>query len=68
MLAVVLKAQHEPQWPCFLMGLTLVDVVGPFVTLLLQISAGAIIYIGLTWVFSKEDIKELINLFRKKAL
>lgn len=53
---------------CFLMGLTLVDVVGPFVTLLLQISAGAIIYIGLTWVFSKEDIKELINLFRKKAL
>lgn len=52
---------------CFSLGLYLTNIVSLWMVLVIQISIGALVYVGLTWLISRKDLQELLHLFRKKS-
>lgn len=50
---------------CLLIG-HYIDLVHPLITLAIQVIAGALIYLGLIWIFSRGYLKELVEMFRGK--
>ncbi|GFD90321.1 lipopolysaccharide biosynthesis protein [Tenacibaculum sp. KUL152] len=50
---------------CVLLGKSLDNVVSVWIVLAAQVTIGALLYFGLTWLFSRNELKELINLFRR---
>jgi O-antigen/teichoic acid export membrane protein len=52
---------------CFTLGYCLTNVVSVWIILVVQVSIGAFVYMGLTWIISKKDLQELLHLFKKKS-
>ncbi|PRO68452.1 lipopolysaccharide biosynthesis protein [Alteromonas gracilis] len=51
---------------CILLDTLLGNFINVWIVLLSQVLIGTFMYVGLTWLFSRDELKELMNLFKRK--